>query len=36
LYNYLSNNQQSDVFYLCNINPDNVGDLKAILLVATN
>ena len=36
LYNYLSNNQRTDVFYLCNINPDNKGNLKTILLVATN
>lgn len=36
LYAYLSNNQQSDVYYLCNINPDNAGTLETILLVATN
>lgn len=36
LYNYLSNNQMSEVHYLANINPDNQGTLKTILLKATN
>lgn len=36
LYNYLSNNQLSDVYYLGNINPDNQGNLKTVLLKATN
>ncbi|MFF2798073.1 hypothetical protein [Lysinibacillus xylanilyticus] len=36
LYNYLSNNQYSDVYYLGNINPDNQGNLKTVLLKATN
>lgn len=36
LYNYLSNNQNSNVYYLGNINPDNQGNLKTILLKATN
>lgn len=36
LYQYLSNNQQTNVYYLGNINPDNQGNLKTILLKATN
>ena len=36
LYNYLSNNQRSDVYYLGNINPENKGDLRTILFVRTN
>lgn len=36
LYNYLSAFQASDVYYYCNINPDNQGTLETILLVATN
>lgn len=35
LYNYLSNNQQGNVFYLGNMNPLNTGDLNTFLLVAT-
>lgn len=36
LYNYLSNRQASNVYYLVNINPDNQGNLKTVLLKATN
>lgn len=36
LYNYISANQTRTVYYLCNINPDNTGTLRTILLIATN
>jgi hypothetical protein len=36
LYNYLSANQSGTVNYICNIDPDNTGELRTILLVATN
>lgn len=36
LYNYLSNNQQGDIKYAVNIDPDNSGTLRTILIKAIN
>lgn len=36
LYDYLSANQSGNIYYYCNIDPDNTGELRTILLVATN